>query len=481
MLSENNLKAFNTNIEDYSITELTHLLELDELSRESVILKVHDLNTNIFMNDEAIKAFFMKAQNKLLNYLNTSDAKLDYYLHNNANNNIETNIITDSDDDSYEGNGVSNSVSNSNNVNVSNNVSNSNIETFVNYSTASDSATPTTQIPIPLPSATSSKESLPINSDIIETYNIHKNLYFNTSYRSNRNIETSLPTDSKILLPNTITNVIQCKLTSLNIRKPFLIHTTKANNIFIIKKYNTLNIIDFSFSLLIDNGYYEDMTEMEDFLNNKFATSTVYSSENVKDTSNTTFVNAINFSINKNSKKCTFDLSGTSLAILENSNFKYYEIDFITNYISPYSLATILGFNNTKYNTSNNSINNYKIVSPKTYNTLSNPIYFCFSENQNAILETHQLFLNNNQSSDKILAKINTYKGAKKRDYYIYEILDNNDNKNNVRQYSGPINLSDFSIKIIDNYGLLVQSIQEEFTFDLELVIQATKLITNKV
>ena len=36
-------------------------------------------------------------------------------------------------------------------------------------------------------------------------------------------------------------------------------------------------------------------------------------------------------------------------------------------------------------------------------------------------------------------------------------------------------------IKIIDNYGLLVQSIQEEFTFDLELVIQATKLVSNKI
>ena len=131
MLSENNLKAFNTNIEDYSITELTDLLELEELSRESVILKVYDLNTNIFMNDESIKTFFMKAQNKLLNYLNTSDAKLDYYLHNNANNNIETNInITDSDDDSYDDNNISNSNSNSNNN------SNSNIETFVNYITA---------------------------------------------------------------------------------------------------------------------------------------------------------------------------------------------------------------------------------------------------------------------------------------------------------------------------------------------------------
>ena len=223
------------------------------------------------------------------------------------------------------------------------------------------------------------------------------------------------------------------------------------------------------------------MTEMENFLNNKFANSNIYISGNIIDLSNTTFVKGINFSINKNSKKCTFDLSlsDTSFTILENANFLYYEIDFITNYITPYSLATILGFNNTKYNTSDNSIKNYKILSPKTYNTLSSPIYFCFNENQNAIIETHQLFLNNNQSSDKILAKINTYKGAKKRDYYIYEILDNIDNKNNVRQYSGPINLSDFTIKIIDNYGLLVQSIQEEFTFDLELVIQATRLITN--
>ena len=37
--------------------------------------------------------------------------------------------------------------------------------------------------------------------------------------------------------------------------------------------------------------------------------------------------------------------------------------------------------------------------------------------------------------------------------------------------------MSSFTIKIIDNYGLLVQSIQEEFTFDLEIIIQATKLV----
>ena len=57
----------------------------------------------------------------------------------------------------------------------------------------------------------------------------------------------------------------------------------------------------------------------------------------------------------------------------------------------------------------------------------------------------------------------------------IYEILDNIDNKNNIRKYNGPIHLSDFNIKIIDHFGNLVQSIEEEFTFELEVIIQEMK------
>ena len=314
-------------------------------------------------------------------------------------------------------------------------------------------------------------------------------MYFNSTYRINKFIANALPTDCKILLNNNLNNVIQCKLTSLNIRKPFLIHSTKSNNSFIVKKYDSTNKVDFSFSIVIENGYYEDSTEMENFINNKFKNTSVtisgeivYTSVTISgellDTSNTKFINALNFSINKNTKISTFDLSKTYInEVSLNNIFTYYEIDFLTNYIPPYSLANILGFNNTTYNSINNIYGIHNIIGPKTYNTLSSPIYFCFDENQSAIVETHQLFLNNNLSSDKILAKINTYKGTSLTNYYIYEILDNNDNKNNVRQYSGPINLSSFAIKIIDNYGLLVQSIQEEFTFDLELVIQATKLV----
>jgi hypothetical protein len=281
-------------------------------------------------------------------------------------------------------------------------------------------------------------------------------------------------------------------LTSLNIRKPFLIHSTKSNNTFIVKKYNRANTVDLSFVIVIENGYYEDTTEMEDIINNKFKNTIITISgelleytyngitipDNIKDNNDTRFINALTFSINKNTKICSFDLSKNYINDNSRNNiFKHYEIDFLSNYIPPYSLATILGFNNTTYDTSNNTNGVHKIIGPKTYNTLSSPIYFCFDENQSAIVETHQLLLNNNLSTNKILAKINTYKKTIETNNYIYETLENNDNKNNVRQYSGPINMSSFTIKIIDNYGLLVQSIQEEFTFDLELVIQATKLI----
>ena len=57
MSSKNNFEAFNTTIEDYSINELYNLLELDELSRENILLKVHDLNTNVFNNNEPIKVY----------------------------------------------------------------------------------------------------------------------------------------------------------------------------------------------------------------------------------------------------------------------------------------------------------------------------------------------------------------------------------------------------------------------------------------
>ena len=453
MLKENKEKRetnfnsnFNTNIEDYSIDELYNLIELEEFTREDILLKIHDLTSNTFKNSKHIKDFFSEVQNKLLNYLSNSDNNLEYDLHNNANNNIEIN----KNDTNEETNEDSNEETETNEETNTNNTNTNIKESYVDYSTYRETQTE--------------------SGAIIEEYNIYKNLYFNTIYRSNSS--SLLTTDCKITLTNPINNVIQCKLSSINIKKPFLIHTTKSNNTFIIKKYNKSNICDFSTSIIIENGYYEDKTDMETYLNKYFTSS------------NDNFMRAITFSINNNTKKSKFDLSNSYF--IDNSNsFNYYEIDFKTNYTFPYSLATILGFD---YNTNSFSnipteisSNHLQINSPKTYCTLNNPIYFCFNDYQNTTIETHQLFLNKNVSSDKILAKINTHKANIYSNYYIYEILDNIDNKNNVRQYSGNVNLSDFNIKIIDSYGNLVESIDEDFTFELEVIIHERKIkqITN--
>ena len=228
---------------------------------------------------------------------------------------------------------------------------------------------------------------------------------------------------------------------------------------------------------------------MENFINNKFKNFTYTLSGEILDyrtttlpnidISNSQFINALTFSINKNTKQTIFDLSSSYISNYVGSNFNHYEIDFITNYIAPYSLATILGFDVTKnpdtnYNTINTLLNS-TIISPKTYCCLNNPIFFCFRENISTVIETHYLFLKNNVSSDKILAKINTHKGNALNNYYIYEVLDNIDNKNNIRKYNGPILLSDFNIKIIDHFGNLVESIDEEFSFELEVIIQEMK------
>jgi hypothetical protein len=509
MLVQNNSNYFNTNIEDYSISELYNLIELDEFTRENILLKIHDLTSNIFKNNEPIKNFFIEVQNKLLNYLsnnnNNNNNNLDIYLHTNANNNIEvtktnysftnnantgdTDTDSDDDNDAYTNintNANANANANANtNANASASTSNEIIETnnnlkesYVDYSKYKTIKTD--------------------DGAIIEKYDLYKNLYFNTFFRIDKNVANSLSTECKIQLTNSLNNVIQCKLTAINIKKPMLIHTTKSNNTLIIKKYisykediKILSRVDFSYLLTIDNGYYEDFTEMETTLNNKFKNFKYTLSGEIIDTSiravpsnidasNSAFINSLTFSINNNTKHTVFDLSTSyTNSSYIGSNFKHYEIDFITNYVEPYSLATVLGFDFTINSDSSNNLSNitknYKIISPKTYCTLSNPIFFCFKENISTIIETHHLFLKNNISSDKILAKINTHKGNALNNYYIYEILDNIDNKNNIRKYNGPIHLSDFNIKIIDHYGNLVQSIEEEFTFELEVIIQEMK------
>jgi len=82
-------------------------------------------------------------------------------------------------------------------------------------------------------------------------------------------------------------------------------------------------------------------------------------------------------------------------------------------------------------------------------------------------------------STHKILAKINSNLGNKSNNYYINQIFsENNDRFDDVREYDGLINFYNFSIKIIDYYGDIInEDMDEDFTFTLEVKIENSKLI----
>jgi len=254
-----------------------------------------------------------------------------------------------------------------------------------------------------------------------------------------------------------------------------LISEEKANNKFTIKKYKYQNICDFSYTITIDNGYYNNSQELENFLNNNYFDAS--SSET------SSFLKNIHFSIDKNTGKSKFDYSYNEI----DTSFSYFEIDFKSHYSSYYSLANILGFDYYKlsnfYNSINdicdNPINNTTLISPYSFNNKGNSeIFLCFDEYQSNIIETHKLFLNNNMSTNKILAKINTSLAKEDNNFYINETFSKSKNRYDIiRKYDGVINLLNFNIKIIDYYGNIINSnSNEDFTFTLEVKITNTRL-----
>ena len=267
---------------------------------------------------------------------------------------------------------------------------------------------------------------------------------------------------------------------SITIRKPFLISEAKENNRFLIKKYDNSYNCDFSALIVIDDGYYENKEEIVTFLNNKFNQFTS------NDLSGTNFIRSLRFSIDNNNEKISFDLCYNNIS--NNSiNFHHYSLDFKNYYVPYYSLATILGFdynrrenNITSINDlSNIPINNTNITSQYSYKNIGNKeLFFCFDEFQQNIIETHKLFLNNNMSTFKILGKINATLGNSSNNYYINEIFTGTKRFDSIRKYDGLINLLNFNIKIIDYYGNIINTINnEDFTFTLEATINYQRII----
>tara|TARA_B100001093_G_scaffold506803_1_gene566335 strand:- start:2959 stop:4326 length:1368 start_codon:yes stop_codon:yes gene_type:complete len=446
----------NLNIDDYSDEDLYNLLELNDPSREEIIKKIEFLNTNHFKDNETVTNFFYEIEKRLLDNYNDNN-----YINKNIFNKFNYNVENQYDNSDYEDDeddeDDENDEDDEDDEDNTNNEKKENFkESFANYNEIKST-------------------DYDNSGNKIEIFYANKYLHFNTFFRQNNTTESS--TNCRINLPE-VTNVVQAKLIAINIRKPFLIHENKFNNKFVIKKLNSDNICDFSYNITIDNGYYNKASQLENFLNENYF---INSDISLADISGELFMKSITFSINKNSKKIVFDLSSNYLQ--QDANFGSFIVDFKSNYTPNYSLATIMGFD---YKSLENSINSldfpensskFKIISPYEFNNLDTPLFFSFEDHQTLTIETQQLFLNNNISSEKILAKINFSLANSDNNFYINEIFENADRKNNVRLYNNPVNISNFNIKIIDIFNNVIDTINEDFTFELEFKIKYTQIV----
>ena len=484
------MNSFNTNINDYTIDELLSLLGLKTPTNNEINEKIYYLTEDRFKNNNNIRSFFYNVQNKLLNN------------NQNENNYIQNNILPKYD--FYEN--FENLQRNKHNINEEYTNEEYTNDEYTNKEDTNEEDTNEEDINEEDTNEEDTNEENIINNDkkildindINGNYNIDKNinfktefiyiiknLYFNTLFRENS--LDSYNTNSNFLLSESINNITELRLSEISFKKPFLISKSKSNNKFIIKKYDTsLNDVSFEFPIILDDGYYENISSIENEINNKlknFDTNNIQSYSSV-DSNDLSFIRNLNFSINPNNLRTKFELSYNEL---QDISFHRFELDFKSYYTPYYSLAYILGFNKNekKYDSSyisNNDIiltessNNY-IMSPYTFkNNDNNDVFFCLDEHIVNTQENHALFYNKNIISNKILAKVSTNNVDKNNIINIEYKMNNQENT--VRKYEGPINLLNFNIKLIDYYGNLINTNDNEnITFGLRLKIKSKRII----
>jgi hypothetical protein len=419
MTSNTKLTNLNTNIDDYSIEELYNLLELEEFTREQIILSVNYLTTNVFNNNETIKEFFLSIQDKLLNYLTTYNSSFDNMLHANANSNIETN-----NDDMSE-------TETSDNLNLKEGFTGLNLETD----------------PIQ-----------PLSNFVISNVLRKKKFYFDTTQRLYSNED---PTNCKMYVQRII-NVIKAKLISLTCKVPLLIHTSKQNNFFTIQKFVGA-VCDFSAQIIIDDGYYEESVAMAQTINiniQKKANSLLS-----EDSSGSYFLKDLTFSFNYLNKS-VFELSYNEA----NYAITSYSIDFTSTANTYYALSNILGFTSAAIINSDSITNNtprpLTLTSPKPYNTISNklPFFFCFEDNNNSIINNY-ICQKTNVIQSRVLARIAPLTCPQTSNTLSTKF---NEFNSNVLLYNGRVNVENFTVKIIDIYGNILLSIINDYCFEIE-------------
>jgi hypothetical protein len=125
----------------------------------------------------------------------------------------------------------------------------------------------------------------------------------------------------------------------------------------------------------------------------------------------------------------------------------------------PLKLGWMLGFRNGKY------INNQNYVSESIVNTnVMNYVYLVIDDHNNSVSNNFYSVFNSSLLNKNILARISLQSGT-------FDILLQN-NLNLItpeREYFGPVNISNFTVQLLDSYGRIVDLNNMDFSFCLTL------------
>ena len=272
------------------------------------------------------------------------------------------------------------------------------------------------------------------------------NLNLNTCFRSN--YYNSNPCNFQYIIPAEIKNVVSLRLASIEIPNSwYLFSSKKENNFFQIEINN--NGIKTVYDIIVPDGNY-DITTLVDYLNTNY----FYNSGTTND------LQYIEYLIDPYSSKSKFQLTG-----LYPSNFSFTLIFINDNNVNiniTNTFGWIIGFRLATYKSINDFIisegifdaggDRYIYVSIDDYQYNTNTLNIvCFD---NSVMEEH------------IIAKIPMVNGK------LSLIIDDNSSPlTKTRKYNGPVNIRNLFIKILDQYGEIIDLNNMDYSLTLELEI----------
>lgn len=268
------------------------------------------------------------------------------------------------------------------------------------------------------------------------------NLNLNSRFRNN--YYKSNPCDFQYTIPTEIKNVISMRLSSIEIPNAwYMFSNSKRNTNFIIEISNGGTITEYPITIPEGNYTY---IELETILNDTY----FYNSGTMTD------LQYIKFSINPNTLKSGFEILPSPIP-----GFCFTVIFWDENVQNPMStFGWIIGFRIARYK----NINTY-ILSEGLYSIDGDAFFYVsindYQYNTNTL---NIVCFDNSVMEQNIIAKI-SYTVNK------FELISDNNTSPTirVRRYNGPVNIKNFQMKILDQYGNVINLNNMDFSFSLEL------------